>query len=125
MRQVGATRPASVGQYTGAGRGGIMTANHAALLRRVAAETNDRELLTRFASTRDSDAFAELVRRYGPAVFGVCLRVTRQRQDAEDAFQAVFVILARRASTLQNPDLLGNWLYGVAVRVARKARRSA
>jgi RNA polymerase sigma factor (sigma-70 family) len=102
-----------------------MTANHAALLRRVAAEASDRELLARFAAARDGEAFAELVRRYGPAVFGVCLRVARQRQDAEDAFQAVFVILARRAGTLQRPDLLGNWLYGVAVRVARKARRSA
>ncbi len=102
-----------------------MTANHAALLRRVAAETTDRELLARFAAARDGDAFAELVRRYGPAVLGVCVRVTRQRQDAEDAFQAVFVILARRAAALQKPDLLGNWLYGVAVRVARKARRSA
>lgn len=102
-----------------------MTANHAALLRRVAAEASDQELLTRFAGTHDGEAFAELVRRYGPVVFGVCQRVTRQRQDAEDAFQAVFVILARRANTLQKPDLLGNWLYGVAVRVGRKARRSA
>lgn len=102
-----------------------MTANHAALLRRVAAETSDRELLARFGAARDGDAFAELVRRYGPAVFGVCMRVTRQRQDAEDAFQAVFVILARRADAIQKPELLGNWLYGVAVRVARKARRSA
>lgn len=85
----------------------------------------DRELLVRFVRERDQSAFAELVRRHGPVVLGVCRRVTGQTQDAEDAFQAVFLILARKAAMIGNPDLLGNWLYGVAVHVAQKARRSA
>jgi RNA polymerase sigma factor (sigma-70 family) len=85
----------------------------------------DRELLARFVGERDQSSFAELVRRHGPVVLGVCRRVTGHPQDAEDAFQAVFLILARKAGAIGNPDLLGNWLYGVAVRVARKARRSA
>src|SRR5262252_4534890 len=85
----------------------------------------DRELLARFVRQRDQSAFAELVRRHGPVVFGVCRRVTGHPQDAEDAFQAVFLVLARKAAAIGKPDLLGNWWYGVAVRVARKARRSA
>jgi RNA polymerase sigma factor (sigma-70 family) len=85
----------------------------------------DRELVARFVRERDQSAFAELVRRHGPVVLGVCRRVTGHPQDAEDAFQAVFLVLARKAARIGNPDLLGNWLYGVAVRVAQKARRSA
>jgi RNA polymerase sigma factor (sigma-70 family) len=85
----------------------------------------DRELVARFVGQRDQVAFAELVRRHGPLVLGVCRRVTGHAQDAEDAFQAVFLVLARKAGRIGNPDLLGNWLFGVAVRVAQKARRSA
>src|SRR5262245_13219418 len=85
----------------------------------------DRELVTSYLVQRDQSAFAELVRRHGPVVFGVCRRVTGNSEDAEDAFQAVFLVLARKAGTLGSPDFLGNWLYGVAVRVAQKARRSA
>jgi RNA polymerase sigma factor (sigma-70 family) len=88
------------------------------------AAANDRELLARFVQERDQSAFAELVRRHAPVVLGVCRRVTGHQQDAEDAFQAVFLILARKATTIGNPDLLGNWLYGVAVRVAQTIRRS-
>lgn len=85
----------------------------------------DAALLAWFAVERDEAAFAELVRRHGPTVYGVCRRVTRHPQDAEDAFQAVFLVLAAKAATLARPGLLGNWLYGVAYRVARRARRSA
>jgi RNA polymerase sigma factor (sigma-70 family) len=85
----------------------------------------DRELLRRFAAIRDQGAFAELVRRHGPVVLAVCRRVAGHPQDAEDAFQAVFLVLARKAAAVSNPELLGNWLYGVALRVAQKARRSA
>ncbi|HEV3435768.1 MAG TPA: RNA polymerase sigma factor, partial [Gemmata sp.] len=87
--------------------------------------TPDRELLARFVRERDQVAFAELVRTHGPVVLGVCRGVTGHPQDAEDAFQAVFLILARKAAAIGNPDLLGNWLYGVAVRVAQKAHRTA
>lgn len=85
----------------------------------------DADLLTRFVATRDQLAFAELVRRHGALVLGVCRRVTRHPQDAEDAFQAVFLILAQKAGSLRDTGLLANWLYGVAYRVAWRARRAA
>lgn len=106
-----------------------MTGNPAALYRRVAIEAGeavpDWELLARFATACDEAAFAELVRRHGPTVFGVCRRAVGHHHDAEDAFQATFVVLARKAARIDRPALLGNWLYGVAVRVAGKARRRA
>jgi RNA polymerase sigma factor (sigma-70 family) len=96
------------------------------LLRQLEAPTaHDSELLARFVRERDQLAFAELLRRHGPVVLGVCRRMTGHQQDAEDAFQAVFLILSRKAAAIGKPELIGNWLYGVAVRVARKARRSA
>jgi RNA polymerase sigma factor (sigma-70 family) len=85
----------------------------------------DSVLLRRYAADRDGAAFAVLVRRHGPVVFGVCLRAAGHRHDAEDAFQATFLILARKAAVIARPELLGNWLYGVAYRVARKAKRAA
>ncbi|HEX4613787.1 MAG TPA: RNA polymerase sigma factor [Urbifossiella sp.] len=85
----------------------------------------DRDLLRRYATTRDGEAFAELVRRHGPVVLAACRRGVRHAHDADDAFQAVFLILARRAGAIEKADLLGNWLYRVAVRVACDARRAA
>src|SRR5262245_35315620 len=84
--------------------------------------TTDAQLLRRFACDGDEAAFADLVTRHGPLVLSVCRRVLGTLQDAEDAFQATFLVLARKAGAIQNPGLLGNWLYGVASRIARKAR---
>ncbi len=68
-------------------------------------------------------AFAALVARHGPMVLSVCRQILDDAQHAEDAFQAVFLVLAKKAQTIRDPDLLGNWLYGVAVRTARCARQ--
>ena len=89
------------------------------------APSPDGQLLERFVSGQDESAFAELVHRHGAMVFGVCQRVLRHAQDAEDAFQAAFIVLARKASSVTQPDLLSHWLYKVALRVAFKARTSA
>jgi RNA polymerase sigma factor (sigma-70 family) len=85
------------------------------------AELSDAQLLERFADQRDETAFVALVRRHGPLVLGVCRRVLRDWHDAEDAFQATFVALARQAGSLRRPESLGPWLHGVASRTARKA----
>jgi RNA polymerase sigma factor (sigma-70 family) len=98
---------------------------HRQVAPRDAGEPTDRDLLHRFACGRDGDAFAALVRRHGPLVLGVCRRVLRNEADAEDAFQATFLVLARRAGSIGQPERLGNWLYGVASRVAQKARAEA
>src|SRR4051794_26827642 len=85
----------------------------------------DAALLSRFSATGDEAAFAELVRRHGPMVLGVCRRLLADAHAADDAFQATFLVLARKAGRLRRPDLLGPWLYGVARRVAAKARAAA
>ncbi len=90
-----------------------------------AGELSDGTLLARFVARRDEDAFAALVRRHGPMVLGVCHRILRDAHDADDAFQATFLVLARRAGSITRPELLGNWLYGVAWRTARRARAGA
>jgi RNA polymerase sigma factor (sigma-70 family) len=82
-------------------------------------------LLHRFAARRDEQAFAALVDRHGPMVLAVCRRVLRDSHEAEDACQATFLVLARKAGSLRQPELLSNWLYAVANRVARKAQRRA
>src|SRR5271166_4736631 len=88
----------------------------------------DAELLERFLA-RDGvdaeDAFAALVHRHGPTVLGACRRMLPRSHDAEDAFQATFLVLARRAASIGRREQLASWLYGVAVRIARDARRRA
>jgi RNA polymerase sigma factor (sigma-70 family) len=83
---------------------------------------SDTELLSRYRSTRDDRAFAALVARHGPAVLGTCRRVLADSHAAEDAFQATFLVLARRAGAVRRPAALGCWLHGVAVRVSTKLK---
>jgi C-terminal peptidase prc len=95
-----------------------------------AGEAPDRQLLDRFAAGRDPSALAVLVKRHGPLVWGVCWRALRHVQDAEDCFQATFLVLARKAASVAWRESVANWLYEVASRLAaetrtRNARRRA
>ena len=85
----------------------------------------DAQLLERFARRRDEPAFAAMMARHGPMVLGLCRRLLPDARDAEDAFQAAFLVLARKAGALRRQTLLGAWLYGVAWRVAVRLRGRA
>ena len=88
----------------------------------VARDLTDAALLDRFVGRRDEAAFMLLVERYGPLVMGVCKRQLDEVHDAEDAFQATFLVLVRKAASIRKRTALGSWLHGVAARVASKAR---
>jgi DNA-directed RNA polymerase specialized sigma24 family protein len=85
---------------------------------------SDAVLLDRFVRQRDEVAFEALVRRHGPMVLGVCRRVLGNAHDAEDAFQAVFLVLTRKAAVIRPPSALPAWLHGVAHSLALKHRQS-
>jgi RNA polymerase sigma factor (sigma-70 family) len=85
----------------------------------------DEQLLSLFFKDREDAAFAAILERHGPLVYGVCRRVLCDANDAEDAFQATFLVLVRKGGTLREPARLASWLYGVAHRTARKVRAKA
>src|SRR6516225_7936637 len=85
---------------------------------------SDGQLLEQFASRREETAFEALLARHGPMVWGVCLRALGHRQEAEDAFQATFLVLARRASAIRRREAVGGWLHAVARRLAIKLKLS-
>jgi len=90
----------------------------------VAGPPPDAELLRRFVRDRDPSAFADLVARHGPVVLSVCRRALGSPSDADDAFQATFLALARRPAAVRDPARLPGWLHRVAVRAARRVRAS-
>jgi RNA polymerase sigma factor (sigma-70 family) len=92
------------------------------VLLRDGAGLTDGQLLEDYLSRRDEEALAALVRRHGPMVWGVCRRVLPNYHDAEDAFQATFLVLVRKAARIASRELLANWLYGVAHQTALNAR---
>src|SRR5690242_18407942 len=83
---------------------------------------SDAQLLERFVTRHSESAFSVLVERHGPLVQGVCRRVLQDAHDAEDAFQAAFLVLARKAHTIHRHQSLASWLYKVAYRIALRAR---
>src|SRR5262245_24742925 len=85
-------------------------------------DSTDARLLDRFVEHWDQAAFRELVSRHGPMVLGVCNRILRATHAAEDAFQATFWVLARKAGSVRKRESVGSWLFGVARRVALEAR---
>jgi RNA polymerase sigma factor (sigma-70 family) len=106
----------------------IRTSQAAGVLARLLTETSpdveqtDGDLVRAFVERKSPAAFRELVLRHGSMVLGVCLRMLRNRQDAEDAFQATFLVLARKAGSVSPPNAVGNWLHGVAFQTAVRAR---
>jgi RNA polymerase sigma factor (sigma-70 family) len=100
----------------------VLAQSLAKLTRLTVRHEADAALLARYAAAGDPAAFAELVRRHGPTVLGVCRRMLGHAHDADDAFQATFLVLARGARSVRKPEALSAWLYGAAVRVCRKAR---
>jgi RNA polymerase sigma factor (sigma-70 family) len=86
-------------------------------------DSSDAQLLERFAVERDEAAFASLLQRHGPLVWGVCRRVLTEEHAAEDAFQATFLVLVRKAQAVSKKASIRSWLYGVALRVALRARQ--
>src|SRR5690349_10559909 len=98
------------------------------LKRGMAAETlgslADQELLERFLASRDEGAYVALLRRHGPMILRICRRVLTREPDAEDAFQATFLVLARQAGTIRKHASLASWLHSVAYHIALEMRNN-
>src|SRR5947209_16366284 len=103
----------------------VRLARHLGGLLAAPEDRSDADLLSHFLAHRDEAAFAALVRRHGPMVLGVCRRILANAADAEDAFQATFLVLVRRAAALTTRVFVGDWLHGVARHAALDARRAA
>jgi RNA polymerase sigma factor (sigma-70 family) len=88
-------------------------------------DETDKILISRYITNRDAHAFEQLVQKHGPMVRNVCLQILRRPHDADDAFQATFIVFAKKAQSIHNKDSLGSWLYGVALRTARRLRFQA
>src|SRR5215831_6501070 len=104
---------------------GVVVRGLGILACREAVGPTDADLWERYVRRRDEIAFETLVRRHGPMVLGVCRRILRNEADAEDAFQATFLVFVRRAHSLRSPETIANWLYGVASRTSREVRSAA
>jgi RNA polymerase sigma factor (sigma-70 family) len=104
---------------------GVIQHLRRAVLLQEGAGPTDGQLLEDFITHRDPAAFGALVRRHGPMVWGVCRRILRDHHDAEDAFQATFLVLVRKAASVRPTGMVANWLYGVARQTALKARATA
>jgi RNA polymerase sigma factor (sigma-70 family) len=90
-----------------------------------AEESSDRQLLEQFVVRQDETAFAALLQRHGPLVWGVCRRLLHDANDADDAFQATFLVFVQKAASIGRGEHLAPWLYGVAYRIAVRARANA
>jgi len=101
---------------------GFLRRVRSALLTREGCGLTDAQLLACFTERRDPAAFEALLRRHGPMVLGVCRRILGDSHDADDAFQAVFLIFVRKANSIVLRETVGGWLYGVAYRTATAAR---
>src|SRR5262249_30799713 len=105
--------------------GAVLTHIRKLALAEPAPEWSDAELLQQFIAYNDQTAFTALVERHGRLVLGICRHVLQHDADAEDAFQATFLVLARNAASIRKYEALASWLHGVAYRIAMKAKRDA